>query len=1076
MIPRWLYGLLIVLPLALLWITTQPRAGAVSLLPEPTSTKDPAAQKELQRQYQFYSFRPTNGPLLLKIAKLLEDAGENDQALTWYEEAQRVAPSPSTQELLMTRYSWLNKPDKVLAASEKMLAGDPKNLAFLLKAAEAAEWNKNNALAGRYYERAFAVSKKNEHQEKAAERYLWANDTKNALRVFDELRRKRPRDPLLLEKMADAADYAKKPDLAISYLETAYRLAPSAAREKRLAEQLLWAGRYQEARPYFEKRLARTPSDYALLGDYADLLEGLGLATESALILDRLPLGKLPPPRLLRRAQLRLAQNRYDEALADAQTLVQSTKSATVEFRFFGAITAGEAALKLNRLEVAEPFFAYAAHIADKPQDGAQIPNPPPGARPPKGEKPRMASLFGDKPPKGFAVPRTDAIYLYQKLAEIARRQKNHRYHRLLLEKILVFDSQDVETMVTLGYLAVEEKRDNDALLYLERALVKRPGEKTLQRTLVELYVRRGDFSKAGPLLEPLFQESPDDPFLRESARELYRRRSQFAPLVIILWEDYQETPHRDALLEFCAVLDQAGHWQKTAELLLDHLRTNPFDEEVEKRLQTLMQKHFFGTVDYEAIRRANIDRHYLELIASETARLASHPNDDEARRRRAQVHLWREDPRSALPDYLALLENDSHDSTLLRQTVSTAEWANRPEIVLPLRERLYHLNPEDATNTLRIAQHYAWSNHPAFAFPYFEILRQVPSISAIERDITAFGVYQAAGRFRTCREFFTDLQVLQAAMKPVERRELARQRDILGRDIGPVVRYKSLFQHDTEAMRHSRDELFIRHQVGDGERQETTLTEHAFTQDRYDHHAFRGRTLAHTLFRQTALETVQELTFRLLQDATSGKPRFFWPSWQWSRNLPRRETRFAFTDEPLFDTPEAVYRGITLRSLHLFEAHSINNHSSYNYLVRLGQYSVDGTMWQAGIGYENIYRLDPRRGWRYNYSRAGSTADGGNVFYSPRSIGSHILAWFGEQKMRITRRLKTLFAWEFFLGKEENRSTFWGMVASFSSRLYKSIFVVAEGSAMNSSQSHFGAGEAYGQWNLNLRLEYREW
>ncbi|MBF0499177.1 MAG: hypothetical protein HQM09_03550 [Candidatus Riflebacteria bacterium] len=1020
-------------------------------MPEPhiasESSLAPNIKQEIARNYRFYMFRPANPNLCLRLGNLLETAGDLRQAVVWYEEAARLNPSSATIDLLATRYAWLNEPQKAFEVSRRENHSEPHDLADVIKAAELAEWAKKTFESALLYQKAYAISGQQKHLEMAIERMLWAKEPQKALQLMKKLRKLRPRDLNLIEKMADTAEWAKDLPQAISLLIEAEHIRPKVERQKKIGECLIWSGKPQDGLVWLAPLVQSAKWRKAVILPYSEALDVIGAATASLELLDSVVPIDLPPSRLLRRAVLRSEQKRFDESLSDIGMLLRrSSKAIEPQVRFQALLVGARSAGELKHLSETIKYFSEAFQISQKPS-------------------------------RGFSVQLSDQIFILRQISGLARQTSQLKLEQWALGRLFNMDQSQTDIPARMAQLLLEDQKVGDALSYAEAAVRLAPDDCNSRRILAEILITLRRPREAQVHLEFLFNQGVEDEFVRTHLKQFYQDQKDENGLLSVLWQEWQTWPNRDLLLIMAPLLIRNGFSEKAVELLAGLLRKDPSDSQLEELLNNQIAIVPKFVKDFQHRRPQIVDDLHLTAIASETGFLETHPDDYDARYRRAKVQLWRSKPKDALPDFQILVTKRPQDATLLEETANVAEWADQRKTAMALRWKLHQVSSEYATNTLRLAQELTWNRRPRAAYPLIKELEKSAGISDIEKNLIAVPVFRLAGLFKAMRDIHRQLAAAQKYLSALQRNEWLRQNRDIRDQVGPLNQVRILYSHDTEQVQHHTYETFSRFQVEDGSWQSLRLTQHSVSQLKDSHRPFSGTELRWQLFRQSDLCNQYEIGVHGLSNQNDRNGRMYVPSLSWKRSSDKLEQSLAFTEEPLFDTPEATRRDIRLRSVTWsWQQHPTTNQTLSTW-AKIGKFQPGSYLREGGVSLEETYRSSPRRGWRYQYSLHESGGEGGTIYYAPPRNGTHSISWIGESYPSIQRpRNRPRLNWELFAGKEDRGAKFFGTYVSLAGNYHNQTGWRVEASSLNSNQSHFGGVGGYGQWYSGVSLEWRKW
>ncbi len=1035
-------------------------SSAWALLPPPTDLATGTANAELQRTYELYRFRPTNTELIERIAQLLETAGQLDDALTWYTEAHRLAPTADRSRRIAERAGWAGKPTTALAHTRHLLATDPNNIELQLKVAELAEWAGNATEAAQIFERVGRRRNDPELLRKAADRYLWSQQPRKAMPLLRQLLVRAPRDVELLDKAAEVAEWIEDLPGAIALLQRAEAVKPQRARRRKIADRLAWSGQLAQARDLFGRLCREAPRDTALRLAYADTLAAAGEASAAMRIYEVLPVARLSAAQRLTRAQWFLERGDASRALADARTVRDRSLTAAAT----GVIAA--AAFTLGQWDEADR--AYRQRLLAIEQEmtaGARAARKTPTA------KPAVAAAIDGQ------TRLAEVRAIHERLLAIARQRHDRTGEVRALTALARLDPDAVTWPLQLAERAHQGGNERAAQLWLRQAQRCTPTDETVTRQIGESLLRSGERRQAFTVLAPLIERFHDDDGLRATVLALARENRDWKMVAALTWAEFRRDPSREQALALIDASVQVDQFEKAAEVAWDQVRRDPFDTALEASAAALLARVSpVHAGAFAAERPERIDTFYRRQIASLSAHLATVPGDRAARLQRAQIELWRQRPAAALPDQMAVLSASPTDAPLLRQTAETAEWAGLASTALRLRTTLRTVAPDDASTTLRLAQELGWRGRWRAAQPLYAEVWRNPALPRATTVLSAEPVAVQSGRRRLARTMHRTLADRIAALTPAQRDEWQRQRRELTRDLGPIAVATIDNRRDTEQIDHTRTRVFARGLVRDGRWADAELIDHRYVQRKYDHRSFAGRSLSLQFHRVPHAEQASVWRWQAVAGTGGETMQGFLPAFTHTWRRHDRETRLHLFIDPVFDTPEAVRQTLTKRGFDLTWKRMVQPRLGLTLDGAAGQWS-DGNPWRhLSMTWERNWGRPARRWLRYTTTYDDSDGRGGNVYYSPRGLHTHQIALVGTDQWQ---RLEV--NWELFAGRElptatSGRADFRGGTLTVAGPLGRQLEWRLTGSALDSTISHFGDGGRYGQWQLGGAVEWRGW
>lgn len=1018
-------------------------------LPEKPSVSaiDPYFVTEIERVWSFLQTRQKHPELLLQMAILLEESDQEQQATKWYAEAKALnLPDDELEKLnqkIRRQYNFALLPlirPELNPETPADLQEKPDLSVLPEAAALAAEERGQMELAAEEYYRLFRRSKKADYLALAAERYLWANQSRKALPLLVQLLNLRPKDGKLLQQLAEISSWHGDFAAAADYLEQALGKKYSRSLNKKLIFAVYAIPDSARCESLARQYLEKYPDDVKIKGFLAQLLLEMNRADEALPMVENIDPAKLDTLQIESFIPLFFARRNFGQVLKFC-SLLEKRKISVI-----------------SRLKTY--FFKAAVLIEEKQYQSAE-------EQIKKGEK-----LLGIRELRLSANEKLELNHDFMLLkAAIIKESPQQNGLVELYQKILELNPQQFDALVFLG----EDFRRRDDLTAAEgmfaRALAIAPDDRYLLWTMADIVRRRGNIYRARVLMEKLaaLPGFEDEALLLE----LWQMTSAWKKLADHI------SLHRERLLPeyemiYLDALLNLGHFPEAAAILTSRLQANPFDEIAQQQFEKIAPRVPDLWQSYVNSKNQLIDLYHQNLVASITREISKNPSDKNLLRQRARFFGYMNQPLRALQDLKLIMSENPDEIELLEESAGLAEWGGDSNQALKIRRRLAELVPENASNAVALSS-LAFSRRQFVAAEKWLKLGSSMQYQQSRRYFyTAMPVLLQAGKYVQACSLLEEMRKTVSSYP--EDKDFSRFVDenarMLRRDYGPLYRAGFNFLHDTDNVALANLSLFSRFSVKDNSFLQISLEDLAMT--RNNQPGVRSRDIRFSLNRKQAQ---RQMTFSLplmLQNAE--KVRLFLPGFSYRQQGESHESGFNFSQLALRDTPEALRQGLFSNNAEVFFRKKTGERTwlQGNAGFKRNSAGYSGTF--AGFSVEKAVSFAPFRSLRYSFTTEDNQSENSDIFYLEDFIQSHTFAWSGQSDFFHPGRFFDMINWDVFAGINNRSETFHGASVRFENQLNKKYYLSAFASYYASENNRFTQADGYENWNYGLAVEMREW
>lgn len=1010
-------------------------------------TQDIYFIQEIERTAAFLHTRKNNPELLLKMAILLRETGHEAAALEWLEELKKLELPPEKIEELNLKIRrglkfaiipvFRSEIDNATEISNGVAASENGPEA----AAKAAEAAGKMELAAEEYLKLFRQTRRSSYLELAAQRYLWANKSRQALPLLLQLHEIRPRDRKLLLQLAEINSWHGDYSAAADCLEKALQIRYGKDVQRKLIDTAYSSGDNHRTEKLVSEFLTRYPGDARAGVLFAKLLLDMGQRARALDLVASLDSASLSTSDLeLFMPELFAAEN-YAAVLRHAQAIAQRKISPLSKLK--GLYFLAAANLRLGKPEPAHEQIEQAKRLLID----------------------RKISISGpERREMQLQIMTLEASLPELHLDVAARREIFRRIYAIAPDRV-----------DAIAFLAEDFRREGDDLnaeAFFAQALKLDPKNRFYMWNLADIAMRDGKYHRARQMLEKLFllPDFADEAMLLEA----WQKTGAWKKLADYIEADKTRLLplYRQVFVEALIKLDR---FDEVAELLFEELRENPFNLDAELKFAEISTKVPGRWQRYNESKKHLIENYHLHLVASVSRQIETNPENFDLYRQRAMIYGYLAQPENALPDLIFLLTKSPGQVDLLEQAAATAEWAGNRCKAGEFRENLAELQPENASNSLRLATLQLGMRK------FFAAQKSLRAASAMQRIdprqyfFAAMPVLLQSGAFRQARNLVEETSGMMDGFQEddaFKRYYLANER-IIQRDLGPVFRVGFDFLHDSDGVSLSSSRLFGRFNVGDHSFSQISVDDLAMSRDNNNQAGIRGKEINLAVKRKRIdREFELGLPIQVLQDKT----RLFAPALQYLRQYENGEIGAKFLQKPIKDSPEAIRQGIFNSLFELTGRRRLRERLWLEGNAGLQKNSAGFSGSFAGLTIARALSYEPFRSLRYSFATEDNQSENSDAFYLEDFIQTHSIGFSGQNDFYHFRRWVDLISWDIYVGINNRSETFHGGSIRLEKELGRRFFISGFAGFYTSENNRFSQTSGYDNWTYGLTFEKREW
>lgn len=210
---------------------------------------------------------PNNADLLMRVAGIEEDSGNDTAAAQDFQKAADIDPNNDKAFFGLSRaYSSLDKPRQAFAAIERAVQLDPKNVQYLQARAEIAAWVADYDTAADSYERLSLLRPEDDSiLLNRARVESWRDNLDTSVRLYKTYLERHPDNREAMLELVQVESWRGNYSKALDLLED-YRQKAGVTDDylKQKARVLAWADRPRAAFAINDPLLKKMPEDYEL--------------------------------------------------------------------------------------------------------------------------------------------------------------------------------------------------------------------------------------------------------------------------------------------------------------------------------------------------------------------------------------------------------------------------------------------------------------------------------------------------------------------------------------------------------------------------------------------------------------------------------------------------------------------------------------------------------------------------------------------------------------------------------------------------------------------------------------------
>lgn len=1010
-------------------------------------TEDKYFVEEIERTAAFLQTRKNNPELLLKMAILLRETGHEAAALEWLEELKKLEMPPEKIEELNLKIRRRLKFALIpVFRSEIDNATETGNGGASSEngpeaAAKLAETAGKMELAAQEYLKLFRQTRSSNYLEIAAERYLWANKSRQALPLLLQLHQIRPRDRKLLLQLAEINSWHGDYSAAADCFEKALQIRYGKDVQRKLIETAYSSGDNHRTEKLLTEFLTRYPGDVRAGVLFAKLLLDLGQRGRALDLVASLDSSRLGTSDLEFFLPEFFAAENYAAVLLHAQTIAQRKISSLSRLKSLYFLAAAN--LRLGKAEPAQEHIEQAKSLL---KDG------------------KVKLSAPERREMQLQIMSLEATLPELHLDVAARRD--------IFRRIYAYAPQRVDAIAFLAEDFRREGNESNAEAFFTQALKLEPENRFYLWNLADISMRGGKYYRARLLLEKLFflPDFADEAMLLE----VWQKTGAWKKLA-----DYIEADRFRLLPSYQQVFVEAliklDRFDEVAELLLEELRENPFNLDAELKLAEIAAKVPEQWERYNESKKHLIENYHLRLVASVSTQIEANPENYDLYLQRAMIYGYLAQPENALPDLIFLLTKSPEQVDLLEQAASTAEWAGNRCKAWEFRQNLAELQPENASNSLRLATIQLGMRKFSEAQNSLQAASSMRHIDPRQYFFAAMPVLLQSGAFKQARNLVEDTSNIMDKFQgdsAFKRYFLANER-MVQRDLGPVFRVGFDFMHDSDGVSFSSTRLFSRFNVKDHSFARLNVDDLAMSRDNNNQAGIRGKEINLAINRR---EIDREFELGLPIQVFQDKTRLFAPALQFLRQYEKSEIGAKFWQKPIKDSPEAIRQGIFNNLFEITGRHRIQERTWLEGNAGLQKNSAGFSGTFAGFTISRALSYDPFRSLRYSFATEDNQSENSDAFYLEDFIQTHSIGFSGQNDYYHFRRWVDLISWDIYAGINNRSETFQGGSIRLEKELGRRFFISGFAGFYTSENNRFSQTSGYENWSYGLTVEKREW
>jgi len=1016
-------------------------ADGLPVLPDLKKLNQYYAQ-DITRNLRFLEARPGNHELMVRIFVLLNAAGQSDHAAEWLEAVKKSGISQLEIDGLLEQararynlqltiegpadennepYHWITGPEK---------------------AALIYEAENNMDKAAEEYSVLFKSSRNPEYLARAAERYLWANNSSKALSPLLQLLNFRPTDRNLLLQIARIFSWNNNPIKAAEFFAKAQKIRYS----QDVAIEHLQAASASPDNPettaLFESYLARHPQDFKIKALFSQLLSAQNQREKAFQVISSIPVRQLDPGGLLLLAEEHRSRGNATEAVELALAGLKKTSGKDFQSLFY--------------------FYNLLAYAYEAKTEYSQALS---------ASKSALENLITRKTGININTARDYRVALMQLQGSVLRRISGDSDALAAYQEILKIAPEDTTALLFMGEYSRNQSNLSQAQNYFEKAARLAPDDSYIMWSLADIYIKTGDYWKARGILEKLSQQ-PDFKD-SEMLAEAWKQTGAWHLLAGHYMGNRERmlSENLEGLLE---ALERSGRKKEAADIIYDGLIDQPFDTSLEARLSGLAGHAPNVWQKYQTSKESLIAGYYNRMIASITETLDKSPENNSLRAQRADIFNYSGNLKAALEDYRQIIQSEPATLSYLSRTAELAEWTSDWRTGRNVRNKIKQLEPQNATNTLRLAQAYYYLRDFRKAYEICEEIEVSEQKDSKEFFKIAYPVYSRAGEFKRARQVLVEAEN-NPQLDSEDQKLLKENFSSLKRDIGPVIRVDSGYFHDTAEISRATSNLYSRFAVENNRFAEVTVKDTALKRKNNTQRPFRGSEVTFS-FTRVSLDNQLTLSLPAMIAKNGSASKLYLPGLSYSKFYDRSQTGVSFARLPVYDSPEALLQKLYTDNFSLWHSTEI----ARNTTLRAEGFSRRNSMGYNSTGgslsVQKNLQYAPFRAVRYTYSFEDGDSEDSDLFYLDDYNQFHQISWLGDYVIKFGKNRLVKFFWETFAGLNYKGDPVYGLNFWLEGEAVNSFYYRIYGGIYSSERNRFDTTDGYRAYNTGLSLEKRFW